>query len=385
MSENIIDFPISATESFADLEQKMAELVKDKPYKIRFTSNLNTKGALGVEAAVLQLLGTWLRKNKNSKIFHSYQEPNQENFEKLCSSIYGIAALALVDEVWDKEKNKLSRNMVLMPAKYSIEALRKSDFSKSFKSKYIGIPFIKTPNYDKELDMLFYNNARVIQSDAFFRVFEKILRVKIAGYSRFESLKETINIEELSDLLWEIFKNTHDHGLIHENGDVISKNFRTILIQQQDLDEVYFEKWLGDSPSSNQKAFVEYWKSKKLSKYPFLDLSVVDFGEGFVELARKKVNISDDKEVFLKCWEAGWSRLSERSRGDGLTKVLNAVHNHNGWLRIRSGKYLIEKTFVEGNSSEITLEDIQEMPVDVVGTSFHVSFYLKGFEQGGKA
>lgn len=383
MEAGFKDYQISAMESFSDLERRMGELIVDEPFKVRFTSALDTKGALGVEAAFLQLVGTWIRKNKHRKIFHSYHNNCAEDFSKLCSSIYGVALLSLVDEVWDVSGERLKRGMVLDSARQYVEALRRRDFSKSFKSKYLGIPYIKTSGYDKEFDMPFYNNSEVVEAGAFFRIFEKILEEKIAGWTRFNNLKKSIDIEDLSDMLWELFKNTHDHGRCRKNGDEISSNFRTIVVQQQDIELQYFDKWLGDNPTEAQMAFADYWKAKKYEKYPFLDLSVVDFGEGFVDLAKKKTGLDNDKEVLLKCLESGWSRLMEKSRGDGLTKVIKAVRKHKGWLRIRTGRYLIEKTFDNENNNDFSLGDVKEMAVDAAGTSFHVSFYLKGFREEG--
>ncbi|MBU2887474.1 hypothetical protein KO507_17045 [Gilvimarinus agarilyticus] len=383
MSQEYTNYRVSAKESLSSIERKLSDLIKDKPYKIRLPAKLNNDGALGVEASVLQLLGTWIRKNRHKKIFHTYQKGEAQEFSKLCTSMYGICALSLTDEVWDVSGERLKRGMVLNYAKDSVDALKRGDFANSFKSKYMGIPFIKTPSYDRELEMPLYNNSDVIESSAFYRIFENILREKIAGYSRFETLKKSIDLHDLSDLLWEVFKNTHDHGRSHVNGDSIATNFRTVIIRQPDIDKSYFDGWLGDNPTPAQKKFVEYWKDKNFEKYPFIDLSVVDFGEGFVEMARGKAGSLDGKMVFFQCLESGWSRLSGKSRGEGLSKVLSAVRKHNGWLRIRSGKFLIEKTFEAEMGESLSFGDIQEMDEEVSGVSFHVSFFLKGYGDGG--
>ena len=385
MNELVETVPVGVAESLSSIEDKMSTLMMDKPYKIRLPSALGTRGALGVEVAILQMIGTWIRFNKHKKIFHSHQKGSAEQFQKLCSSIYGIGMLSLVDEVWDSSGEKLERRMALSSAQKDVEALKSGDFYKVFKSRYFGIPYIKKPAYDREYEMPFYNDSKVITSDAFFRIFEHILEAKIAGRTRLESLKRSIDTQDLSDIIWEIFKNTHDHGRVHVNGDEISKNFRSIIIQQQDIDDKYLDNWLGKTPTPTQLRFANYWKSRPHRKYPILDISVVDFGDGFVKLASAKAKSADSKIVILKCLEAGWSRLSGASRGYGLTKVVNAVHKHGGWLRIRTGKYLVEKTFDEGESASLALEDIKEMPVEVAGTSFHISFFLEGFQKRGGA
>jgi len=383
MTGDYKDFPISTSESLSDIEDKAFKLGLDIPYKIRLPSRLKAKGALGIEAAVLQLLGTWLHKNKYKKVFHSYQQNKPEDFKELCSSIYGIAALSMVDEVWDKEKNIIQRGLTLQEAKETIESLRKGRFSNCFKSKYFGIPYIKTERYDKEFDMPFYNGSKVIDADAFYRIIEKILLDNIEGFSRFKRLKEMIDIEELSDLLWELLKNSHDHGRSDKFKNILTTNFRTLIIQQQDLTEAYFDTWCGEFPSKAQSAFRDNWLGIKRGKYSFLDLSVVDFGAGFVDLAKEKLDIGSDMDIFMKCMEQGWSRFPERNRGDGLTKILNTVHKYKGWLRIRTGNLLLEKTFIEGVSNKVVREDIKVMSSSVVVTSVHVSLPLSDFKGRG--
>ena len=216
---------ISDHESLTSLEEKTTKLSLDKQYKIRLPANLNTRGALGIEVALIQLIGTWLRNNKNINVFHSYQESSPESFRELCSSIYGIAALSMIDEVWDTKKNRLPKGLVLDKAKHTIESLRKRKFEDCFSHRYFGVPYIKKRDYDKEFEMPFYNSDEVIESGAFYRVVEHLLKENICFKmpSRFKSLCEMINIEDLSSTLWEIFKNSHDHGRHDAKGKAVSR------------------------------------------------------------------------------------------------------------------------------------------------------------------
>jgi hypothetical protein len=371
-------FAISPKESLSSVEAKITELILDRQYRIRLPATLNTRGSLGIEVAIIQLIGTWLKFNKHKKVFHSYQKNTPESFHGLCSSIYGIAALSLIEEVWDDKKTKLLKGLVLNEAKNTIENLRNGNFRQSFTSRYFGVPYIKTPRYDKEFEMPFYNGEDVIKSDAFYRIFERILNENIGEYSRFESLKDMIKVQELSDLLWEIFKNTHDHGRHDCNGNIYPENFRSIIIQQQDITNTYLDQWCGEKPTLAQQNFRRNWHGIS-EKHYFLDLSVIDFGAGFVELAKIKTGFTDNVDILLQCFQTGWSRLEDKSRGSGLTKVLNCIHKYKGWLRIRSGNLLLEKTFSPDDSPQIYRHDIQVMDTSVIGTSVHISLPLKGY------
>jgi hypothetical protein len=375
VKEKLKTLTISSGESLASIETKFAQLNDSDKYKLRFPAALNTKGAMGIEVAVIQLLGSWLATGSYRKVFHSYQKTSSSDFKKLCSSLYGIAALALADEIWDSKGNIQSRAKVLAEAVDTIENLRIRKFSSCFKSRYFAIPCIKKPTYDREFEMPIYNNGEVIDSAAFYKLIQKILGDQIGGSSRFPRLDEAIGIHDLSDLLWEVFKNTHDHGRADSLGNNLPLNFRGLIIQQQDLSDGFLDSWCGENPTEAQEQFRSNWTGFGKNRH-ILDLSVIDFGVGFVELAKDKAKGNDDIDVLLKCLEQGWTRLQRKNRGDGLTKVLNNVNRHSGWLRIRTGNLLLEKAFSSSSEVNISRKDIRKLNHSVMGTSVHISIPL---------
>lgn len=377
--DNIKTLIINQKESLSSLEEKSKKLQMDSPFKVRLPSAIHTKGALGVEVALLQLIGTWIKFNKHKKILHSYQQANPADFVKICSSIYGICSLSTVDEVWDVGGTVLPRGLVLDSAKQIIEDLRKHKFN-AFSNRYFGVPYIKTEKYDKELEMPFYNGGKVVESGSFFNDFDKLLRENVCFHtlSRYKNLSRMIDIEDLSNCLWELLKNTDDHGRRDRAGNFLSENTRAIIVQQQSIEKPYWGIWCGDNPSETQVKFSKLWSSKE-EKINFIDISVFDLGLGFYELAQAKVGSNEPVNVLLKCFEPGWSRLNEKSRGAGLSKVLHCIHKYRGWLRIRTGNLLLEKTYSDGESAEVTYRDIQSMDSVVAGTAIHISLPLPNF------
>ncbi|MFT6403089.1 MAG: hypothetical protein ACJA2D_002414 [Pseudohongiellaceae bacterium] len=377
MAEEYKTISLVNRESLSSIEDKTKTILLDLQYKVRFTSGLKFNGALGLETAILQFIGTWVQKNNHKKVFHSYQKSTAEDFSELCESIFGIAALSMADEIWSDTLEPVKKRVALEEAKQVVENLRLERFEECFTKKYFGVPYIKTPRFDKEFEMPFYNNGEVIGLGSFQGILNGILSESVSEIGRFGALTEQIDSADLGSVVWELLKNTHDHGRSQPNKkSYLMKNFRSVVIQQQNVTDDYLQQWCGDKPSAAQAAFRESWIGKSAT-LPFLDLSVVDFGSGFLSLAKDKVVSDDPKVVFLKCMDSGWSRLSDRNRGDGLTKVLQAVHKYKGWLRIRTGNILLEKTFVDGTEACIHADDITVMPADVAGTSVHIAFPLK--------
>jgi hypothetical protein len=374
MNDVYKDLKISSDESLESIENHLLALGSGNNYKLRPVARLTAKGALGVEVAVIQLIGTWLSRTEKS-VCHTYHDAAPESFKELCSSIYGIAVLAMVDNIWSVTKEKLSRFDVLKGAVNSIEGLRSEEITKSFKSRYYGIPCIRKPTYDKEFFMPVYNGADVVDAGAFHKLMKAAFRNTIGDNARFERFEKNVGLVEMSNILWELFKNTHDHGRHDEIGNELGSNFRGLIIQQQDVTSTYLENWRGNDPTNAQIAFIENL-GKAGNNHHILDISVVDFGKGYVELAKKKSGLKDEKQIFVKCLEDGWSRLQKANRGVGLTKVIKKVNQHKGWVRIRSGNLLFEKAFSNDGQHEITENDIVTMDSYAIGTSFHVSIPL---------
>jgi hypothetical protein len=379
MEEKYKSLQVKREESLISIEEKYTDLLKGKQYKLRLPSTLNSAGALGLEVAVIQLIGTWLRTGEYKKIFHSHQNPTAEAFEKICSSMYGLITLVLVDEVTSRSGDKIPRGMALQGAKKTIDNLRSGNYKNCFKSRYFGVPCIKTPTYDKEFQEPFYNGDHVISSEAFFRQIHKILKSKIGEKGRVSTLESMIDFRDLSVLLWELFKNTHDHGREDISGNLIESNFRGILIQQNDLTKDYFNIWCGELPSTAQQNLKLNWANQEQKNY-VLDISIIDFGSGFFDLAKTKTGVEVDDEgkiaTILKCFDEGWSRFPKSNRGSGLTKVLQCINKYHGWLRVRTDNLVIEKTFVEGDSAFITENDIRVLENKVVGTTIHISLRI---------
>ena len=63
--------------------------------------------------------------------------------------------------------------MALQSSKQTIENQRIGNYKNCFKSRYFGVPCIKTPTYDKEFHMPFYNSDQLIDSDAFLDKLKK--------------------------------------------------------------------------------------------------------------------------------------------------------------------------------------------------------------------
>lgn len=377
MTKNI---SVKKAESLSSIEEKLSYLDSNFDYKLRVPASLNTRGALGVEVAIIQLIFTWVKSNSKGSIFHSFQSES-DDFKELCKSIYGIALLSLSDSILDKSLQPISRRKALEDAIEPIKKLRESNFESAFPSQYFGIPCLKKPTYHREFDMPFYNRntMSVIESGAFLTVFKKALKAAIPekiGSSGLKQIDDVIGIRKISEIFWELFKNTHDHGMKDLEGNILETNFRGLILQRQHVTRKYLDSWCGEEPSKAQLNFQKHLLKQDRDKFPVLDLSVFDMGEGINELSEFKAGFDDPAKNLIWCLAKGNSRFSGPSRGSGFSNVIERIINNQGWLRIRSGNVVLEKSFDNNKACGITEDDVRVTDHTVVGTTISISIPL---------
>lgn len=379
---------INEVVTFSDIEKHIEDIGNGEQYKIRLPYKLNTSGSLGVEVALIQLIGTWLYTGDYKKIFHSYtkmEDLNSDSFGELCSSMYGIMTLALADEIWATGGEPIARSQALAPAVDIMNFLRKKDYSKAFKSRYFGVPCIRRDSYDKEFDVPLYNNKNIINEIPFTNLIINVLNSNFLSKTKTDFLSKLIDPSDLGRLIWELFSNTHDHGREDKKGNVIRRNLRGIVLQQQEIHNKYFENWLDGSKNTPLVNLRQDWSNISESKnLQMLDISAIDFGEGYAGLL-SNIDIRDvgeDEEIFLtqKCMNENWSRTGRPNRGSGITKALECACKYRGFIRIRTGRVVVEKYYSKDSPSwKINREDLRFTGNYVRGVSFHISIPLIPF------
>ena len=213
--------------NFKDIEELSKKIIKQPNTTLRLPNTLNTSGIFGIEGLVLQLIATWLRTEGNHILHTFVDDPEDENqFSDMCNSLYGICALSLSSEILSVKKIKISRKTSLSLAVDRIKKVRDERFSEAFKGFYLTIPSIKAPRNNSEFLSPFYNGERVVGRGKFLQITKDALSAVIKE-KRNNYLSDSIIIN-LSEIIRELFTNTHKHARKCVNGNVLEKNFRSV-------------------------------------------------------------------------------------------------------------------------------------------------------------
>lgn len=340
-----------------------------KPIRLRAPNSLKEQGGLGIEARLIQLIATSLRCTNNELVFHSYANEaySASDFEDLCSRMYGICLLALADTLLTASGTVIKKRVALESAAQRIDRLRNLQFSQAFKGSYLGVPCIKIPGYQNELNNPFYNNEAVVGPDKFYKVTSQAIQAVVPPSICRRFLDERV-VSNISEIVRELFTNTDKHARRDERGNILSKNFRCVIFNYSPISEKRITAWLK-SGGGHKVKFAANWLSLiSQNAVRLLEISVVDTGPGF---ARRWLNkgldsISREEEVgaILSCFKKYQSTVSIPSSGSGLTNALQDIRKLRGWFGLRTGHVFVEKAFLSGKESL----SVEEGDITNIGT-----------------
>ena len=147
--------------------------------------------------------------------------------------------------------------------------------------------------------------------------------------------KETYEV--LGTLFAELFLNSDEHGSFDENRVNKLRGARLVYTNALNIDKKFREN-MGTETSPLLKKFIERTKKNRI-----LEIGIVDSGLGFYErwmgdTGYEKSDEHSEYKVFQKCFAPLKSSSVEGSKGMGLPRVLTALTELQGFIRVRTGK-----------------------------------------------
>jgi hypothetical protein len=369
--------------NFTDTEKLAKRLIAEHPAKLQVPNSLSYSGGFGMEGAVLQLLATWFRNSEHHVLHTAIQEIKNDSFEDLCNSLFGLCALRLSDSILLADKSEVNLPLALTPAIPIFRNIRDENFKGAFKGAYLTLPAIKSPvvrgGKDREFDGPLYNNKKVVGAQKF----TKITKLALAAIlPKAADIRPAI-MSNLSEIIRELFTNTHRHGRTDVYGNPLSKNFRGIIFNQINMTGSRLDE-ISQSDGRDLSLFIVDWHPSGRQKKIFraLDITIVDSGPGYArrwhKIDKDQLTIEQEKEAVVSCFSKHNSTDTTDSAGSGLSNVLNDLRELQGWFRLRTGRTLIEKSFFrKGGSSDIRASDIKGMDVFVEGVVFNIVIPLE--------
>jgi len=372
-------FSLTKNSNFRDIEKAFTVFEVNKKLRLRLPNNLQEKGVFGLEGLVCQLLATWLRNNEGDNILHSYaDEPIADAFEDLSSTFYGICALRLADQVLTSSKKiEVPSEIALSKAFERVKKVISGNYKDAYKGLYVAIPSIKSLGASKEYNNPFYNQKEVIGKKGFRKLTDDSLAVVVPQSQR-SSFVDGIK-GNVSEIVRELFDNTHKHARENEVGDVLPTNFRGVIYNSVDVTPERLSKLVRGGTKGMALFSVEWtkWMVTHKRNLPVLDITIVDAGPGYARrwTGKHKADLTFEEEVeaVVECFEKNKSTSPNDADGSGLTHVLTDLRKLRGWFRLRTGTVAVSRSYFDGvGSVTISNSDVSKAGVFVEGVSFNI-------------
>lgn len=298
--------------------------------------------AVGGEAALIQLLNTW-RMVLGKFIFQSYATSADDDLQiqRLTRRLYGVVAALGCDKALRLDDESDLTQKARSAALKQLEALQENPPIKASRGQAIEVLCVDhlgrgTP------DLLYGPNksgALEVRPLSYFTdVADLILSTVLQGaYRQFVS---TESAEAIAGMLWEIFRNTEDHGRVNISGDQLERSFRGFQAKKHDLTPASLEKIAGDFAPLRE--FVGRFRPRpEAHQVHLFELTVFDSGIGFAQSLLQKslesMSIAEELSAVQHCFNKG-SRKSIKGHGEGLPHVVRLLDRQKGFMRLRTGR-----------------------------------------------
>ncbi len=165
---------------------------------------------------------------------------------------------------------------------------------------------------------------------------------------------------QIATIIYELFKNTHEHARTWIDGEYFSSSCRGIYARYYAFERLRLgESEFNDRPNQAdafaRKLLREYSTNRKnnveLSRAEgIIEFSVFDSGPGMAQrwLGRNVTDIKTQEQYdsVLKCLNKGQSSDPSPARGYGLWKVLRNLKELRGFIRIRTNQIHVARDFL---------------------------------------
>lgn len=161
--------------------------------------------------------------------------------------------------------------------------------------------------------------------------------------------------DALGGMMYELFKNTEDHGQVDATGDILPMSIRAIKTLHHAIKPEILQQIVAEDPPLAQ--FCQSLRPPEGAVQTHLfELSVMDSGPGFAVTRTGRpldeIAPGEEEAAVRDCFTRFSSKGGSRY-GQGLPHVLRVLRQEGGFLRLRTGRVSLHANFsIEGTGEE---------------------------------
>jgi hypothetical protein len=332
-----------------------------------------TANAVGISASLLQLIITWARQAPADSSTLRLHAPSldSEALTNFAQSPWGLTALDMAKQVQLVTGQPIEWRDVLLRARKFVVAMHSGSLADLRELNKNVIPIMCVDNAtDYRRPRRLYNQAtgKVLDRTAFEDLTAASLRV--LRPQRHVRIDRDL-LEAVASLLQETFQNTDEHAQADFFGNRYRRSVRGILFSYQYVKLDKLREMAGSSEPLLQ--YYDSWRPARAGAQhaQFLEVSIFDSGSGLAQkwlgkqgkinrpIVDEPIALGIEYDAVLSCLRKGGTTKAHDTRGNGLYRVMQAVKRSGGFIRMRTGRLSLVKTFSFGADPTPSPDDIR--------------------------
>jgi hypothetical protein len=353
--------------SHLEIEKIRNNLTDQKADVLRLPIHLELGGAFGLPVSIIQLVADWSFKQPEAKLRLYSSLDDDEQLSKFAGTPHGMVSLYFSNILQGKDGHEQPAKGFRSHIIPYVMAMQESKYEGSMQGR--GAFLCCFASARNEFLFPLYQSAeqKKLRSRNEFPILIQQILQKVAP----EAIRrlDKNDLSNISQLVYELFSNTHHHARTDVNDNLIQRGVRGLYIKyiSQGHGESREESFASNDINLNRFLIRAITEPKKKSvrniqtnlAKSFLEISVFDTGPGLarrwihskrnseLDGTRANLTINEEFKLVRECFISGHTSNNEYGRGEGLPNVLESLANLRAFLRLRTGRLCLEQDFYQ--------------------------------------
>ncbi len=344
-------------------ETYLSQIEQRKDDRLLLASNLKYAHCGGA-VALLQVINTWSRtcSDRNPTLITHAQEPHTEQtVANLVETLPGLVSVLMSAKVMARDGETSMLTAAYDDARRRIEAMDEGRFRET--ARGIATTLLCADHTTKRALQPFYhstsNGAAHLRGESDFVDLAAELMAITLGDGRRRDF-DSKDIEAVGVMLRELFANTHFHARSDPLRKPYRRSVRGVHFAQHALEDA--ETVTGGFRPLAAYLSAVLQRPRRAAQAKLLEISIFDSGPGYAARAAGRL-IDDDFPIeteyrlVRECLLRNVSTRMQEGAGIGLPRMLSRLKDRRGFLRLRTGRLSLFKSFADAQDDNLLDSD----------------------------
>jgi hypothetical protein len=330
-----------APATFGEVEEALKSIRRNEPNKL-FLRIAEQEKSIGINAAIIQLIAAWANLSSSHELIcDRLPRGKLTNGAQNNLAILPLAATCLAREIKIESNSDPVRSQFYSLAAATLDTL---NAQLSVSKPLSRLFFMCADGTSRAYSDFFYSAPDELRPLRQFRLqVNKAIHQLSFSENYLHSAIAPSSTNAVSDIIYELFKNTHQWARTDIKGTRLRQSLRGLLLNLVDAKS-------AANICKESDALSDYLRRNVSQCSHFFEVSIFDSGPGFAQRFRNKPiseigDLDAESSAIHGCLKLHSSSAEEAHRGVGLHYVLCRLDEFRAFLKLRTGRLCLSRSF----------------------------------------